>query len=62
MILQIQEQAKRSEEQVKKMEEKTEQLAGEVASLREALEKLVTHMAAKWKYNDYAISSFKMSS
>jgi len=47
VILQIQEQAKQSEEQVKKMEEKTEQLAGEVASLREVLEKLVTHMAAK---------------
>jgi len=35
------------QEQAKKMEEKTEQLAGEVASLREALEKLVTHMATK---------------
>ena len=29
------------------MEEKTEQLAGEVASLREALERLVTQLAAK---------------
>ena len=48
-VNQLQEQAKRSEEQAKKMEEKTEQLAGEVASLREALEKLVTQMAAKWK-------------
>ena len=36
------------QEQAKKMEEKTEQLAGEVASLREALEKLVTQLAAKW--------------
>ena len=29
------------------MEEQTQQLAGEVASLREALEKLTTQMAAK---------------
>jgi len=29
------------------MEEQTEQLAGEVASLREALQKLVTQMATK---------------
>ena len=43
----IQEQAKQSEEQAKKMEEQTEQLAGEVASLREALQKLVAQMAAK---------------
>ena len=43
-INQLQEQ---SEEQAKKMGEQSEQLAGEVASLREALEKLVTQMAAK---------------
>ena len=43
----LQEQAKQSEEQAKKMEERTELLAGEVASLREALEKLVAQMAAK---------------
>ena len=43
----LQEQAKLLEEQSKKMEEKTQQLAGEVASLREALEKLITNMAAK---------------
>ena len=46
------------EEQAKKMEEQTEQLAGEVASLREALEKLVTQMAAKWTYSDRAIVFF----
>lgn len=46
----LQEQAKLLEEQSKKMEEKTQQLAGEVASLREALEKLITNMAAKWNY------------
>ena len=44
---QLQEQTKQSEEQAKKMGEQTEQLAGEVASLREALEKLITQMAAK---------------
>ena len=37
-------QAKQSEEQAKKMEEQTEQLAGEVASRREALENLVTQI------------------
>ena len=46
------EQAKKSEEQAKKSEEQTkkqiEHLAGEVASLRVVLEKLVTQMAAKW--------------
>ena len=31
-------------EQTKKMEEQTAQLAGEVATLREALQKLVTKM------------------
>ena len=46
-LYQLQEQAKQSEEQAKKTEEQTEQLAGEVASLREALEKLVAQMAAK---------------
>ena len=35
------------QEPAKKMEERAEQLAGEVASLRETLEKLVTQMAAK---------------
>ena len=51
-INQLQEQAKQSEEQAKKMGEQTEQLAGEVASLREALENLVIQMAAKWNYDD----------
>ena len=35
------------QEPAKKMEERAEQLAGEVASLRETLEELVTQMAAK---------------
>ena len=39
-------QAKQSEEQAKKMGKQSEQLAGEVVSLREALENLGTHMAA----------------
>lgn len=46
-VNQLQEQAKQSEEQAKKMGEQTEQLAGEVASLREALENLFIQMAAK---------------
>jgi len=54
-INQLQEQAKQSEEQAKKMGEQTEQLAGEVASLREALENLVIQMAAKWNYDDCAV-------
>jgi len=60
-VNQLQGQAKQSEEQAKKMEEKTEQLAGEVASLREALEKLVTQLAAKWNYNDCAINTYTIA-
>ena len=45
------EQTKKMEEQAKRMEEQTkgmtEQLSGEVASLKEALEKLITQMATK---------------
>jgi len=32
------------------LEDKTKQLASEVASLRETLEKLITQMATKWMY------------
>jgi len=42
----MEEQAKKMEGQAKKTEEQTEELVGEVASLREALDKLV-QMAAK---------------
>ena len=40
----IQEQTQKSEEQTKEMKEQTAQLAAEVATLREALQKLITKM------------------
>ena len=40
----IQEQTQKSEEQAKKMKEQTAQLAAEVATLKEALQKLITKM------------------
>ena len=40
----IQEQTQKSEEQAKEMREQTAQLAAEVATLRDALQKLITKM------------------
>lgn len=39
------------------MEKRTEQMASEIASLRDTLEKLVTQMAAKWTCIGFAINS-----
>lgn len=51
-VYQLQEQTKHYEEQAKEMKEKTEQLTGEVASLRETLEKI---LATEWTYNNCAM-------
>ena len=43
-MAEMREQTKEMREQAKKMEEQTAQLAGEVVTLREALQKLLTKM------------------